>query len=81
MIEWRDGSRDLPEDQDCISCLEKVSKLNEDADSIYELYPEDDTSCGSGSIWDEITSPARAATQQQLKKAVTMTESQVGNSG
>lgn len=75
MIEWRDGScRDLPEDRDCIKCLEKVSKLNEDADSIYELYPEDDSSCGSRSIWDEITSPARAETQQQLKEAVKMME-------
>ncbi|XP_042387310.1 calmodulin calcium-dependent NAD kinase-like [Zingiber officinale] len=74
MTEWRDGSRNLPEDRDCINCLEKVSKLNEDADSIYELYPEDDTGHGSGSIWDEITSPARAETQQQLKEAVKIME-------
>ncbi|XP_026659412.2 uncharacterized protein LOC103704593 isoform X2 [Phoenix dactylifera] len=59
------------------SCLERVSKLNEEANSICELYPHGDTGCGSRSIWHDIVmSPSRKSIQRELKAAVQMIEKQ-----
>ncbi|KAJ8470190.1 hypothetical protein OPV22_024533 [Ensete ventricosum] len=76
LIGWKDGSSSLLVDPREISCLENVSELNEDADSIYQLYPRSNTSCGSASFWNEmVMSPTRAPIQQELKAAVNAIES------
>ncbi|RWW72448.1 hypothetical protein BHE74_00019743 [Ensete ventricosum] len=76
LIGWKDGSSNLLVDPQEIICLEKLSKVNEDANSIYELYPQADTSSGSGFIWDEmVISPTRESIQQELKAAIKRIES------
>ncbi|THU65379.1 hypothetical protein C4D60_Mb05t03020 [Musa balbisiana] len=76
LIGWKDGSSNLLVDPQEIICLEKLSKVNEDANSIYELYPQEDTSSGSGFIWDEmVMSPTRESIQQELKAAIKRIES------
>ncbi|KAJ3674703.1 hypothetical protein LUZ60_005319 [Juncus effusus] len=71
LIAWKDGSSNLLVDETEFGCLEKVSNLNDDATSIYELYPNGETTCGSGSVWTELVlSPSRAAIQQELKTAI-----------
>lgn len=75
LIGWKDGSMNLLVDPDHISCLEDVSNLNDNADSIYELYPKD-TCRRAGLVWgDMVLSPARAAIQQELKATITAIES------
>ncbi|RWR89409.1 P-loop containing nucleoside triphosphate hydrolases superfamily protein [Cinnamomum micranthum f. kanehirae] len=71
LIGWKDGDNNILVDPQEIDCLSKVSKLNEGADSIYELYPEAETTCGSGSIWNEVVmAPSRARLQHELKIAI-----------
>lgn len=71
LIGWKDGDNNILVDPQEINCLSKVSKLNEDADSIYELYPEADPTSGSGSIWNEVVmAPSRAHLQHELKIAI-----------
>ena len=71
LIGWKDGENDILVDPQEIDCLTKVSKLNEDADSIYELYPEADPTCGSGSIWNKVVmAPSRARLQHELRIAI-----------
>jgi hypothetical protein len=54
-----------------ISCLEKVCTLNEDANSVHELYPDGSTVCGSTSVWDNLVMcPSRALVQQELKTVI-----------
>ncbi|URE04867.1 Zeta toxin [Musa troglodytarum] len=76
LIGWKDGSSNLLVDPQEIICLEKLSKVNEDANSIYELYPQEDSSSGSGFIWDGmVMSPTRESIQQELKAAIERIES------
>ncbi|WOL08004.1 hypothetical protein Cni_G16755 [Canna indica] len=76
LIGWKDGSSNLLVEPKEIDCLEKVSKLNDDANSIYELYSHANTNCGSGSVWDDmVMSPTRALIQQELKAAIKEIES------
>ncbi|CAL9043646.1 calmodulin calcium-dependent NAD kinase-like [Musa acuminata AAA Group] len=76
LIGWKDGSSNLLVDPQEIICLEKLSKVNEDANSIYQLYPQEDTSSGSGFIWDDmVMSPTRESIQQELKAAIKRIES------
>lgn len=71
LIGWKDGSSNLLVDPHHISCLEDVSKLNDNADSIYELYPDKDTRCGAGLVWgDMVSSPARTSIQEELKATI-----------
>ncbi|WOK99402.1 hypothetical protein Cni_G08114 [Canna indica] len=75
LIGWKDGSSNLLVDPQEIVCLDKLSKLNEDANSVYELYPEDPTCCESGAIWNDIMmSTTRESIQQELKEAIIMIE-------
>ncbi|CAN6310143.1 unnamed protein product [Urochloa humidicola] len=76
LIAWKDGmsSSLLVEPQE-IDCLDKVSRLNEDATSVHDLYPDGATTCGSRSIWEDmIAEPERAATQRELREAVRAAE-------
>ncbi|XP_010923466.1 calmodulin calcium-dependent NAD kinase isoform X2 [Elaeis guineensis] len=75
LIARKDVDADLLANPQEFSCLEKVSKLNEEANSIYELYPHGDIACGSRSIWhDMVMWPSRKSIQQELKMAVQMIE-------
>ncbi|XP_026664955.1 uncharacterized protein LOC103718776 isoform X2 [Phoenix dactylifera] len=75
LIARKDVDTDLLVNHREFGCVEKVSKLNAEATSIYELYPCGDTTCGSRSIWDDIVmSPSRELIQRELKAAVQMIE-------
>ncbi|CAN6291749.1 unnamed protein product [Urochloa humidicola] len=76
LIAWKDGmSSSLLVEPTEIDCLDKVSRLNEDATSVHDLYPDGATTCGSRSIWEDmIAEPERAATQRELRKAVRAAE-------
>lgn len=58
-----------PED---IKCLEMVKKVKEEAESIYELYEQDDVLSQSAcSVWkDMVLIPSRSTLQQELKVAI-----------
>ncbi|XP_042409419.1 calmodulin calcium-dependent NAD kinase-like isoform X1 [Zingiber officinale] len=76
LIGWKDGSSNLLVDRHHISCLEDVSNLNDNADSIYELYPKKDACCGAGLVWgDMVLSPTRASIQEELKATIKAIES------
>ncbi|XP_020092451.1 uncharacterized protein LOC109712975 isoform X2 [Ananas comosus] len=71
LIGWKDGNSSLLVEPQEFSCLEKVGKLNDDADSLFELYGEGDSTCGSRSVWDDLVmSPSRAPIQAELKAAI-----------
>ncbi|KAJ6838349.1 uncharacterized protein M6B38_321480 [Iris pallida] len=83
LIAWKDGDNSLLVEPREIGCLSKVSELNEDADSVYELYDRLETAIGlgsgsgSGSAWKdaEVCPSGAADDQQELKAAVQMIES------
>ncbi|KAI3974474.1 hypothetical protein MKX01_017967 [Papaver californicum] len=78
LIGWKDGGHNLLVDQEEIKCLKKVSVLNEDADSIHELYQQhsDPTPKGSSDWHEIVTSPSRANIQQELKIVIAKVEKQ-----
>eukprot|EP00268_Persea_americana_P015599 TRINITY_DN1725_c0_g1_i7.p1 TRINITY_DN1725_c0_g1~~TRINITY_DN1725_c0_g1_i7.p1 ORF type:complete len:374 (+),score=65.16 TRINITY_DN1725_c0_g1_i7:461-1582(+) len=76
LIGWKDGDNKVLVDPQEIDCLSKVSKLNEDADCVYDLYPQMDTTCRPCSIWNDIVmAPSRAHLQRELKNAIQNTGS------
>lgn len=71
LIAWKDGESNLLVDPDEIKCLTSVCNLNEEAESIYELYREHDQITEPGSVWKEmVLLPTRASLQQELKTVV-----------
>ncbi|XP_042514944.1 calmodulin calcium-dependent NAD kinase-like [Macadamia integrifolia] len=79
LIAWKEGENNLLVDQQEIHCLKRVSMLNEDAESIYELYTELDMTSKSGLIWEDIIilSPSlTTCSQQELKIAIQKAENQ-----
>ncbi|ONK76000.1 uncharacterized protein A4U43_C03F22790 [Asparagus officinalis] len=81
LIAWKDGDNNLLVDPDEIECLQKLKALNEDAQSIFDLYPNSDTKCGSYSFWDAaVMCRSRAAIQQDLKMVLGKIENQVVSS-
>ncbi|XP_022727861.1 uncharacterized protein LOC111283525 isoform X2 [Durio zibethinus] len=75
LIGWKDRDKTLLVDPDEIGCLKKVSRLNEEAESIYELYKYPNPACESGSIWKDIVlSPSRLNVQQELKYTIQKVE-------
>jgi len=81
LIAWKDGlnSSLLVEPRE-IDCLDKVSRLNENATSVHDLYPDGTTTCGARSIWEDmIASPSRAAAQRQLREAIRSIEEAAAN--
>ncbi|KAF9619146.1 hypothetical protein IFM89_005160 [Coptis chinensis] len=76
LIGWKDGANNILVDPEEFNCLTTVRMLNEDADSIYEVYKNEEPSCDIGSVWKDIVlSPTRANIQQELKIAVQKAES------
>ncbi|KAK7270314.1 hypothetical protein RIF29_23367 [Crotalaria pallida] len=75
LIGWKDKDKTLLVDPDEIDCLKKVARLNEDANSIYELYKHPNPACKAGSIWKDIVlSPSRVNIQQELKYSIQKVE-------
>ncbi|KAL6989819.1 hypothetical protein U1Q18_015569 [Sarracenia purpurea var. burkii] len=71
LIAWKDGENKLLVDADEIKSLTKVSNLNDDAESIYELYTESEQIYESGSVWkDVVLLPSRASLQMELRAAI-----------
>ncbi|OIW12629.1 hypothetical protein TanjilG_24562 [Lupinus angustifolius] len=75
LIGWKDRDKTLLVDPDEIDCLKKVARLNEDANSIYELYKHPNPVREAGSIWKDIVlSPSRLNIQQELKYSIQKVE-------
>jgi len=71
LVGWKDGDNKLLEDPEGIKCLTRVSSLNDEAESIYDLYNHSTQVTELSSIWkDIILSPARATLQLELKACV-----------
>lgn len=75
LIGWKERDRNLLVDPDEIGCLEKVGMLNEEANSIYELYKYPNPACEKGSVWKDIVlSPSRLNIQKELKYSIQKVE-------
>lgn len=75
LIGWKDRDKTLLVDPDEIDCLKRVGRLNDEADSIYELYKRPNPACEAGSIWKDIVlSPSRLNIQQELKYSIQKAE-------
>ncbi|KAJ1294481.1 hypothetical protein BS78_01G149400 [Paspalum vaginatum] len=84
LIAWKDSiSSSLLVEPREFDCLEKVSRLNENATSVHDLYPDGTTTCGARSIWEDmIAAPSRAAVQRELNEAIrSVEEAAAGNDG
>ncbi|XP_011026029.1 PREDICTED: uncharacterized protein LOC105126761 isoform X1 [Populus euphratica] len=77
LIGWKDKDKTLLVDPDEIDCLKRVGSLNEEAESIYELYKHPNPACEDGSIWKDIVlSPSRLNIQKELKYSIQEVERQ-----
>lgn len=71
LIGWKDRDRNLLVDPEEIGCLKAVGMLNDEANSISELYKIPNPSSQDGSVWKDIVlSPSRTNIQQELKYAI-----------
>ncbi|KAJ8749484.1 hypothetical protein K2173_025679 [Erythroxylum novogranatense] len=71
LIGWKERDKTLLVDPDEIDCLKRVGCLNEEAESIYELYKSPNPACAAGSIWKDIVlSPSRLNIQKELKNSI-----------
>ncbi|XP_059660390.1 calmodulin calcium-dependent NAD kinase isoform X2 [Cornus florida] len=71
LIGWKDRDKTLLVDPDEIKCLKVVARLNEEADSIYELYKRSNPAHEAGSVWKDIVlSPSRLNIQKELKYSI-----------
>ncbi|XP_029129473.1 uncharacterized protein LOC109806948 isoform X2 [Cajanus cajan] len=76
LIGWKDRDKTLLVDPDEFDCLKRLAKLNENANSIYELYKHPNPACEAGSVWKDIVlSPSRLNIQQELKYSIQKIES------
>ncbi|XP_009118483.1 uncharacterized protein LOC103843496 [Brassica rapa] len=75
LIGWKEKEKTLLVDPEEIDCLKRVGGLNENADSIYQLYNQPNPACEAGSIWKDIVlSPSRFNIQQELKYSIQKVE-------
>lgn len=75
LIGWKDRDKTLLVDPDEIDCLKRVGALNEEANSIYELYKKPNPALLSGSVWKDIVmSPSRLDIQKELKYSIQKVE-------
>ncbi|KAF8394323.1 hypothetical protein HHK36_020531 [Tetracentron sinense] len=78
LIAWKEGDNNLLVDPQEINCVRTVSMLNEDADSVNELYTHSDPICEARSVWKDIVLlPSRARLQQELKTFIQSRKSDV----
>ncbi|KAK1420539.1 hypothetical protein QVD17_22217 [Tagetes erecta] len=78
LIGWKDKEKTLLVDPDEINILKTLERLNEAADSIYQLYKEKETNYPAneeGSVWKDIVlSPTRLIIQKELKISIQKAE-------
>ncbi|OAY49823.1 hypothetical protein MANES_05G086200v8 [Manihot esculenta] len=75
LIGWKGRDKTLLVATDEIDCLKRVGRLNEKADSIYELYNSPNPNLVAGSIWKDIVlSPSRLNIQKELKYCIEKVE-------
>ncbi|XP_021672674.2 calmodulin calcium-dependent NAD kinase-like isoform X1 [Hevea brasiliensis] len=75
LIGWKERDKTLLVDPDEIDCIKRVGRLNEEADSIYQLYKAPDPNMAAGSIWKDIVlSPSRLNIQKELKYCIQKVE-------
>ncbi|XP_076944029.1 calmodulin calcium-dependent NAD kinase-like [Bidens hawaiensis] len=68
LIEWKDDDSNL---LDQIKCLETLREINDEADSIYDLYGDPKMLTESGSVWKEyVLKPDRIDLQRDLKVVI-----------
>ncbi|PIN08839.1 hypothetical protein CDL12_18586 [Handroanthus impetiginosus] len=78
LIAWKDGDCKLLVDPDEIKWLSSVSNLNDEAESVYELYKEADQIMQPGSVWNDVVLfPTRGSLQLELLNAVKKIETSV----
>ncbi|CAN7134751.1 unnamed protein product [Brassica rapa subsp. narinosa] len=71
LIAWKAGNSRLLVDPEDIACLKRVSNLNPDAESIYELYSDTNLLSQPGSVWTEIVIvPSRPEVQRKLNDTI-----------
>ncbi|KAL0390940.1 UNVERIFIED_CONTAM: Calmodulin calcium-dependent NAD kinase [Sesamum calycinum] len=71
LIAWKDKEKNLLVDPDEINCLKVVGRLNDAADSIFELYNNPHPAYETGSVWKDIVlSPTRLNIQKELKYSI-----------
>lgn len=72
LIAWKDEKNKLLVEPDEIKCLTTVSNLNDNAESVYELYTDQpDLVYQQGSVWrDVVLLPSRSSLQSELKIAI-----------
>lgn len=71
LIGWKDKDSRLLVDVEEIGLLDRVSRINEDANCVHELYPDGHPTDGEGSVWEDlVASPVRASIQRELKEAI-----------
>ncbi|KAG7595782.1 Zeta toxin domain [Arabidopsis suecica] len=71
LIAWKDGNSKLLVDPEDIECLKRVSSLNPDAESIYELYADPSQLSKPGSVWNDVVLvPSRPKVQKELSDAI-----------
>ncbi|VFQ84765.1 unnamed protein product [Cuscuta campestris] len=71
LIGWKDKDKTLLVDPDEIKVLKVVGRLNEEADSIYELYKHPNPAYEPGSVWKDIVlSPSRSNIQKELRFSI-----------
>ncbi|KAL2321015.1 hypothetical protein Fmac_029984 [Flemingia macrophylla] len=76
LIGWKDRDKTLLVDPDEFDCLKRLATLNENANSVYELYKHPNPACQAGSVWKDIVlSPSRLNIQQELKYSIQKIES------
>ncbi|XP_042028244.1 calmodulin calcium-dependent NAD kinase-like isoform X2 [Salvia splendens] len=80
LIAWKDGDSKLLVDRDDIKCLTRVKELNEEAESIYELYKDPAIMYEAESVWNDIVlHSARDSLQLQLQTVVKKIETHVSS--
>lgn len=78
LIAWKDGDSNMLVDADEIKCLTSVRDLNEEAESIYELYNDPSQVYDPHSVWNHLVlHSTRSSIQLQLKTAVKKIEKSV----
>ncbi|XP_010522496.1 PREDICTED: uncharacterized protein LOC104801096 isoform X2 [Tarenaya hassleriana] len=71
LIAWKDSESKLLVDPEDYDCLKRVSNLNPDADSIYDLYPNSSPIIKPGSVWNDVVLvPSRPKAQKELGTAI-----------
>ncbi|KAL0797335.1 hypothetical protein Bca101_052509 [Brassica carinata] len=71
LIAWKAGDSRLLVDPEDIECLKRVSNLNPDAESIYEIYSDPSLLSQPGSVWTEIVIvPSRLEVQRKLTDTI-----------